>query len=230
MVWLLWRGRIVHGTLRPPARPADRCAPRAEWVETTDQEMLSTGLRNSPARPITPGMAESENLQDGAKPGRHARVDRHRIAREAAERAAAEAAAAETAAAAAVPATDAAAPAPDAPPAPAPDAAAPGPDAPAAPAPAAPTAAAPAALAPSPPAARSRRAGRPRLAPPAKDKTRGAVRRPALLSDRCVSCGASTKDVSGMVTELVEVGPIRALRVVACSSCPDRRRLGRTGV
>jgi hypothetical protein len=206
-------------------------------VETTDQEMSSIDLRKSPARPITPGMAESENLQDGAKPGRHLRVDRHRIAREAAERAAAEAAAAEAAAAAVAPAPDA-----DAPAAPALDAATSAPDAPPAAAPAAagtaaaPTAlapappAAPTALAPAPPAARPKRAVRARLAPPAKDKTRGAVRRPALLSDRCVSCGASTKGVTGMVTELVEVGPIRALRVVACSSCPDRRRLGLTGV
>jgi hypothetical protein len=27
-----------------------------------------------------------------------------------------------------------------------------------------------------------------------------------------------------MVTEAVEVGPVRALRVVVCSACPDRRR------
>jgi hypothetical protein len=27
-----------------------------------------------------------------------------------------------------------------------------------------------------------------------------------------------------MATELVEVGPVRALRVVACSACPPRRR------
>jgi hypothetical protein len=27
-----------------------------------------------------------------------------------------------------------------------------------------------------------------------------------------------------MVTELVEAGPVRALRVVACSACPERRR------
>jgi hypothetical protein len=32
-----------------------------------------------------------------------------------------------------------------------------------------------------------------------------------------------------MVTVLVDVGPIRALRVVACSACPDRRRRGLTG-
>jgi hypothetical protein len=56
------------------------------------------------------------------------------------------------------------------------------------------------------------------------------VRRPALLSDRCVGCGAKTKDVTGMVTELVEVGPIRTLRVVACSACPDRRRRGLTSL
>jgi hypothetical protein len=26
-----------------------------------------------------------------------------------------------------------------------------------------------------------------------------------------------------MVTEMVELGPVRALRVVACSACPDKR-------
>jgi hypothetical protein len=63
----------------------------------------------------------------------------------------------------------------------------------------------------------------------AKDHTPNAVRRPALLSDRCLSCGASTTGRAGMVTELVEVGPIRALRVVACSACPDRRRRALAG-
>jgi hypothetical protein len=27
-----------------------------------------------------------------------------------------------------------------------------------------------------------------------------------------------------MITELIESGPVRALRVVACSACSDRRR------
>lgn len=75
---------------------------------------------------------------------------------------------------------------------------------------------------------RARRAAPP--AQPPKDQTRDALRRPALLSDRCVGCGASTKGRQGMVTELVEVGPIRALRVVACSACPDRRRRALAGL
>jgi hypothetical protein len=66
--------------------------------------------------------------------------------------------------------------------------------------------------------------------PPPKDTTRDALRRPALLSDRCLGCGAATKGRAGMVTELVEVGPIRALRVVACSACPDRRRRALSGL
>jgi len=49
------------------------------------------------------------------------------------------------------------------------------------------------------------------------------VSRPAQLSDRCTGCGAPTRGRANMVTELVEFGPIRALRVVACSACPDRR-------
>jgi hypothetical protein len=56
------------------------------------------------------------------------------------------------------------------------------------------------------------------------DQTDAALRRPAHLSDRCAGCGASTRGRARMVTELVEVGPVRALRVVACSACPDRRR------
>jgi hypothetical protein len=103
------------------------------------------------------------------------------------------------------------------------------PPAPPAPAPPAPAAAPAPAPAPRPKAVVKRAFPTP-LAPALKDKTRGAVRRPALLSDRCVSCGASTKHLAGMVTELVEVGPIRALRVVACSECPDRRRRGLTGL
>jgi hypothetical protein len=60
--------------------------------------------------------------------------------------------------------------------------------------------------------------------PAIHDQTPGALRRPAQLSDRCSGCGAPTRGRAGMVTELVEVGPVRALRVVACSACPDRRR------
>jgi hypothetical protein len=60
--------------------------------------------------------------------------------------------------------------------------------------------------------------------PDIHDKTRGALRRPAHLSERCAGCGAPTRGRTRMVTELVEVGPVRALRVVACSACPDRRR------
>jgi hypothetical protein len=60
--------------------------------------------------------------------------------------------------------------------------------------------------------------------PAVHDQTGGAVRRPAHISDRCAGCGAPTRGRSRMVTELVEAGPVRALRVVACSACPDRRR------
>jgi hypothetical protein len=49
------------------------------------------------------------------------------------------------------------------------------------------------------------------------------VSRPAHLSDRCAGCGAPTRGRANMVTEVVDVGPVRALRVVACSACPDRR-------
>jgi hypothetical protein len=49
------------------------------------------------------------------------------------------------------------------------------------------------------------------------------ISRPAQLSDRCAGCGAPTRGRANMVTEVVEVGPVRALRVVACSGCPDRR-------
>ena len=151
------------------------------------------------------GMAERDDIKDGQKAGRSGRVDRHRIAR---EKAAAAAAAAQAAPPPAPPAP-ARAPttAPDPSPAPAP-----------APAPAA---------RPKPAVKRAFPAP---LAPAPKDKTSGAVRRPALLSDRCVGCGASSKNLAGMVTELVEVGPIRALRVVACSDCPDRRRRGLAGL
>lgn len=93
----------------------------------------------------------------------------------------------------------------------------------------APAAPAPAPIAPAAPAARPKPAFRLLSAPP-KDQTGAAVRRPALLSDRCVACGASTDKVSGMVTELVESGPVRALRVVACSECPDRRRRALTAL
>jgi len=67
-------------------------------------------------------------------------------------------------------------------------------------------------------------AGRPAPAPAIYDQTSAALRRPAHVSERCAGCGASTRGRSRMITELVEVGPVRALRVVACSACPDRRR------
>ena len=54
-------------------------------------------------------------------------------------------------------------------------------------------------------------------------ETPGGVSRPAQLSDRCMGCGAPTRGRANMVTEVVELGPVRALRVVACSACPDRR-------
>jgi len=57
-------------------------------------------------------------------------------------------------------------------------------------------------------------------------ETPGGVSRPAQLSDRCMGCGASTRGRANMVTEVVELGPVRALRVVACSACPDRRAPG----
>jgi hypothetical protein len=155
-------------------------------------------------------MAESEHPTEAAPPARPARVDRHRIATRRAE------------------AVDPAHPAE------APELAPPAapvllagvePVDPSAPAeaiePAAP-ALAPPAPAPAAPTWRKRSFGPARA--PAKDKTTSAVRRPALLSDRCLGCGASTEGRSGMVTELVEVGPIRALRVIACTACPDRRR------
>jgi hypothetical protein len=78
--------------------------------------------------------------------------------------------------------------------------------------------------APPRPAAPAPAPVRPAAAPLIYDQTAGALRRPAHLSDRCTGCGASTRGRARMVTELVEVGPVRALRVVACSECPDRRR------
>ena len=57
-------------------------------------------------------------------------------------------------------------------------------------------------------------------------ETPGGVSRPAQLSDRCMGCGAPTRGRANMVTEVVELGPVRALRVVACSACPDRRAPG----
>jgi hypothetical protein len=170
-------------------------------------------------------MAERENIPEEGQPGHRARVDRHRIAATAApappaapqhEEPAAPAIAIapeheEAAAPAIAPERDeAAAPA-----------VAPTPTAPAA-------KTAPPALTPALRRWRARRAAPP--SQPPKDQTRDALRRPALLSDRCVSCGASTKGRQGMVTELVEVGPIRALRVVACSACPDRRRRALAGL
>jgi hypothetical protein len=62
------------------------------------------------------------------------------------------------------------------------------------------------------------------IRPAVHDQTSGAIRRPAQLSDQCAGCGASTRGRTGMVTELVEVGPVRALRVVTCSACPTRHR------
>jgi hypothetical protein len=56
------------------------------------------------------------------------------------------------------------------------------------------------------------------------DRTDGAIRRPAQISDRCAGCGTPTLGRSGMVTELVAAGPVQVLRVVACSACPDQRR------
>jgi hypothetical protein len=81
------------------------------------------------------------------------------------------------------------------------------------------------ARAPAPPTAPARPAPR-RSAPvpSVHDRTDSALRRPAHISDRCTGCGAPTLGRSRMVTELVESGPVRALRVVACSACPDRRR------
>jgi hypothetical protein len=186
-----------------------------------------------PARPINPGMAESEHPTEAAPPARPARVDRHRIATRRAE--------------AVDPAHAVEAPKPAHPPAPvgpagaepvAPSAPAEAPESSASAAPVPPAAvepvapAAPAeaieppapALAPPPPAPTWRKRSFGPARAPAKDKTTSAVRRPALLSDRCLGCGASTEGRSGMVTELVEVGPIRALRVIACTACPDRRR------
>jgi hypothetical protein len=56
------------------------------------------------------------------------------------------------------------------------------------------------------------------------DRTRAAVRRPAQISDHCAGCGASTRGRTLMATELVEIGGVRVMRVVACSECSDRRR------
>jgi hypothetical protein len=49
------------------------------------------------------------------------------------------------------------------------------------------------------------------------------VSRPAQLSDRCMGCGASTRGRETMVTQFIQAGPVRALRVVSCSACPDKR-------
>ena len=76
--------------------------------------------------------------------------------------------------------------------------------------------------APSPPRPAPRRAVPVARRPTVHDRTGDAIRRPAQLSDRCAGCGASTRGRAGMVTELVSVGPVRALRVVACSVCPGR--------
>jgi hypothetical protein len=89
----------------------------------------------------------------------------------------------------------------------------------------------PAEVAPAP-APAVRPAGRhDRTAPPRPDnrvsvydRTGGAIRRPAQISERCTGCGAPTLGRSGMVTELVAAGPVQALLVVACSACPHQRR------
>jgi hypothetical protein len=41
-----------------------------------------------------------------------------------------------------------------------------------------------------------------------------------------MGCGAPTRGRANMVTEVVESGPVRALRVVSCSACPDKRGPG----
>jgi hypothetical protein len=53
--------------------------------------------------------------------------------------------------------------------------------------------------------------------------TPSSIRRPAQISDRCTGCGAPTRGRETMVTELVQAGPVRGLRVVSCSACPDKR-------
>jgi hypothetical protein len=65
--------------------------------------------------------------------------------------------------------------------------------------------------------------------PGPRDRTPTAVRRPALLSERCAGCGAGTAGRAAMVTELVETGSVRVLWVIACSACPDQRRLASGG-
>jgi len=57
----------------------------------------------------------------------------------------------------------------------------------------------------------------------------GGLTRPAQLSERCSGCGSLTRGQTTMVTELVQVGPVRALRVVACSACPEKRLAAHAG-
>jgi hypothetical protein len=208
-------GRMVPRTLRRLAGPVDRAPRRVASAPTTDREQVSNALRIPPVRPMKRAMGESEHVNDGVHRGRAVRVDRHRIAPQPTEPPPAETVEpvehveqVETVEPAAL--VEPVEPVEI--------------GEPAAPAPAAPTA-------PTAPAvpARKIRTFRPERAP-ARDKTKGAVRRPALLSERCLGCGAGTEGRSGMVTELVEVGPIRALRVIACSACPDRRRRGLAGL
>jgi hypothetical protein len=71
-----------------------------------------------------------------------------------------------------------------------------------------------------------RSAPAPAARPFVRDQTGDAIRRPAQLSERCATCGALTRGRTGMVTELVQVGPVRALRVVSCSACPPKPRRG----
>jgi hypothetical protein len=76
----------------------------------------------------------------------------------------------------------------------------------------------------APPRAPRQRAPAAPRRPAVHDRTSEAIRRPAQLSEHCAGCGAPTRGRTGMVTELVEVGPVRALRVVACSVCPSKHR------
>jgi hypothetical protein len=38
-----------------------------------------------------------------------------------------------------------------------------------------------------------------------------------------MGCGASTRGRETMVTQFIQAGPVRALRVVSCSACPEKR-------
>jgi hypothetical protein len=87
---------------------------------------------------------------------------------------------------------------------------------------------------PASPAEEPRRRAPRRIAPVAPGsglyaEAPGSISRPAQLSDRCMGCGAPTRGRANMVTEVVEFGPVRALRVVTCSACPDKRGPGQPG-